>query len=236
MSRYGAEGKSPIDAFPWPTQLTARLTTPDESAVAGYHVASDLARHWSFSDMLYLSVRGQLPSDRESRVLSYVLMNLAPISIAKAPAHAASLVRLCEGSYAATTGAAYLTAAEEGRFVIAAHAGFFEWLTTQGQGAPESSPPHVETPSNSSEATPAILVSLAALDLPLTLPATLPRESVLLAALHRIGIQDAMSLEFFWSAARGALALAEALRVSPRAFKSYPLALPRFDYIGGEES
>lgn len=86
----------PLEVSSFPEQLTARLVTPGERPrIGGYDVESDLARHYAFSDLLFLSLTGELPDARESAVLGVALGFLAPVSIAHASTHGASLARLC---------------------------------------------------------------------------------------------------------------------------------------------
>ncbi len=232
MTRYGSQGIGPVDGFPWPEKLTAKVVSPDESRICGYDVVNDLAVHWSFSDMLYLAACGELPADeRVSTVIAYVLANLAPVSIAKAPAHAAHLVRLCDGTHAATSAAAFMVAGEEARYTVEAHAPLFAWLDASSNGEA----PVVDTPSRDARATPALLAGLAARGLALALSPSLPRESVLLAALWSLGVRDSHALEALWTFARGPFAFAEGMRAVPRDFKSYPMGTPAFKYAYEED-
>ena len=91
--------RGPLDDVEWPKKLPAHVVTAGPAPrVHGYDVENDLARHYSFSDAIYLSLVGELPNDATSRAFEIALHFLAPVSAAEAPSHAAILARFCDGS------------------------------------------------------------------------------------------------------------------------------------------
>src|SRR3569623_3505209 len=79
-----------LDDTTWPTQLIARVVAPgdDDGRVNGYAALGDLARHYSFADLLYLGLVGELPSPGASRQFHVALMAAAPVSVREASVHA----------------------------------------------------------------------------------------------------------------------------------------------------
>jgi citrate synthase len=87
--------------------------------IHGYAVEGDLAPHYRFSDVIYLSLTGELPTDAQSRTFERALILLSPISIAEAPSHAASLARVCDATHSAVIGTGAIALAEQARFMVA---------------------------------------------------------------------------------------------------------------------
>jgi hypothetical protein len=225
VTAHRNETAGPVLGHEWPEQLVARLVSKDETRVAGYDVVDDLAEHWRFSDLLFLALTGELPNEREGRVFEYVLMNLAPASVARASVHGAVLTRVCDASQAATAASAAMGAAEEARFVVArvleAHAKNDFDALRDPRGGP---------------ATSRIVQGLSRRGLTLTLPLDLVRDAVLLLALVAIGFTDSTRLECAYFVARSPLALAEAMQQPTRAFREYPMKLPHFEYAAAGEA
>jgi hypothetical protein len=110
---------SPFDGE-WPEQLTARVVDPGPPVrIHGYAVADDLARHRSVSDVTYLALTGELPSEEQSRVFARTMVVLSAITVAEAPAHAAVLARICDGTTSAIIGTAAIVLAEQARWSVA---------------------------------------------------------------------------------------------------------------------
>lgn len=136
---WDREAKTPFDEHVWPSTLTARVVSPGaDPRIHGYAVESDLARHYRFSDVVFLSLTGELPTDEQSRTFERALILLSPITIAEAPSHAASLSRVCDASHSAVIGTGAIALAEQARFIVrhgrddAALAPIFEMLAECG--------------------------------------------------------------------------------------------------------
>src|SRR3569623_2751795 len=79
-----------LDDTAWPTQLIARVVAPgdDDDRVNSYAALGDLARHYSFTDLLYLGLVGELPSPGASRQFHVAMMAAAPVSVREASVQA----------------------------------------------------------------------------------------------------------------------------------------------------
>ena len=96
----------------FPARLTARVVTAGaRPSVHGYDVEGDLARHYQASDLLFLTLMGELPSAAISRAFSVALMFLGPVSVAHASTHAAVVGRLCGTPTSSVFGVAAIGAA-----------------------------------------------------------------------------------------------------------------------------
>jgi hypothetical protein len=217
----------PIEAVAWPERLRAYVVTPGASPrVHGYSVEEDLALHYRFSDLVYLSVTGSLPTATASAAFEALLLFLAPISIAEAPAHAAALVRMCGGTSSAVVGAAAIGVAEQSRHTLEEHASLFAWR--EGRAA---RPAHLVTTDAAERE------SVARLDEVLRrCGVALPREALdltrsaaILVALIELGARTPEQVMQVMSVARLALAAAEAFAVKPGDFTAYPMRLPDFE-------
>jgi hypothetical protein len=223
--RSAAEG--PVAGHSWPDKLVARLTTPDESSVAGYSVASDLAEHYAFTDLVFLALRGELPDERQSRVFAYVMTNLAPVSVGRAGAHLAVLARVCDSTDAAAAGLAAIGVAEEARFEVERFGRLIAWYKHR-----DAAPGATFLEPSASEQSRALLLALARRGLSLSVPETLSPRAILVLALVELGFCEPADVELVWFAARAPLALAEGSKHPRRAFREYPMTTPRFDYEG----
>ena len=115
-----SRAQGPIEAFAWPERLRANAVTPgEEPRIFGYAVDRDLAVHYRFSDVIYLSVRGALPDDVDSSAFEALLTFAAPTCVAEAPSHATALVALCGGTSSALLGVAALGLGEQARSQLA---------------------------------------------------------------------------------------------------------------------
>jgi hypothetical protein len=69
----------PIEQQKWSEHLEAHVVDDrGPLRVHGYDVESDLARHYRFSDVVYLTLTGELPDDARSRAFEIALCFLLP--------------------------------------------------------------------------------------------------------------------------------------------------------------
>jgi len=196
---------SPFDRD-WPEQLTARVVDPGPPLrIHGYAIDDDLARHRSVSDVTYLALTGELPDAERARVFAATMVFLAGITVAEAPAHAAVLARICDGTTSSILGTAAITLAEQARWSVAEY---------RNGGASDDRSPRV-----------AALAALTGLDLPHGAAV-----SAAFAALEWCGLQRDEQLEAAFVTARLPVVAAEALATPTGSFRDYPLNVPRFVY------
>jgi hypothetical protein len=224
----------PFDRVPWPTELLARVTTPGPAPrVQGYDVEGDLAKHgYRFTDLVLLSLVGELPSEAQGRAFDVALTFLAPLAAHEAPTHAAMLARICAANTSSITATGAIGLAELARFTMEAHAPFIAWLDAGAQGSLPAG--CVTQREDDREAVERLRAALEPSPLAVSaLAHDLTRMAALLAVLHACGLRRAEQLEVALTVARLATTTAEALAAPPAAFKEYPMGLPPFRYAEG---
>lgn len=225
-----AELDGPLESgAAFPARLTARVVSPGERArVHGYDVEGDLARHYQASDLLFLTLLGELPTSPVSHAFSVLLMFLAPVSVAHASTHAAVVGRLCGAPASSTFGVAAIGAAEHARSLLDEHAELIGWLRTQRGPLPEAFRGRGEADLASVQRLQQALATTG-----VSVPALAEgpsRDAALVMTLFALGFKRRERMEAAIMLARIPCAIAEALSERPTNFANYPINLPRFTY------
>jgi hypothetical protein len=228
--RNGAGLAGPLEekgAFP--ERLTARVVTPGaRPRVHGYDVEEDLARHYSPSDLLFLSTTGELPAPGPAAAFGVALVFLAPVSIAHASVHGASLARLCGATTSAVLGVTAIGLAEQARSLLSAHAPLLAWLDARNGPLPAA---FLAENADERAAVARLRGALSEIGFAgVDLEPCPSRDAALLMLLHSLGIRRASQLEAVVVAARFPTAMAEALAGKTVNFNHYPINLPRYEY------
>jgi hypothetical protein len=224
------ELEGPLESATFPETLSARVVTPgDAPRIHGYDVEADLARHYDPTDVLFLSLTGELPAPEVSAALRVALTFFAPVSIAHASVHAAALARLCGTTTSSTLGITAIGLAEQARVLLDDHADLLGWLETREGPLPQR---HLAL-DDSSRASPERLnaaIKASGFSVP-ELELGLTRDASLLTVLYRCGLRLRKQLETAIVSARFATAFAEAASKKVAAFAHYPINLPEFRYV-----
>lgn len=229
----GATYVGPFDREPWPEQLEARVVSPGAAPrLHGYDVAGDLARHYTMSEVAWLALRGELPTEHERAAFDAALILLSPTHVAQAPAHAAILTRIAAAQPSATVGVAAVGLGELARCEREALT-----ASAKADADADSARAHAAADSATTDDT------LAWLDERMRtwfgeghgLP-PLPRARVACAhaLLHRLGFSAPLHLELLSVWARLPAVLAEAALVPVGAVRSYPARAPDYRYVDEE--
>jgi len=126
---WDRDEKTPFDAHPWPTKLTGRVVAPgDRPRIHGYDVDHDLAKHYRFTDTIFLSLTGELPTDVQSQLFESALHRIAPIGVGEAPSHAAVLTQICDAKSSAVIATGAIALSEQARAVVDEHETFLATL------------------------------------------------------------------------------------------------------------
>jgi len=215
----------------FPSVLTARVVTPGaRPRVHGYDVEGDLALHYAHSDLLLLTLTGELPRPEVSRAFAVALAFLLPVSVAHASTHAAVLGQLCGAPFASTFGVAAIGAAEHARAFVDEHEELIAWLAAARGPLPERyrarDATAVDSVSRLREAlAPSGLAPFGFAEAP-------TRDAALIMVLFACGLQSRERLEAAVALARLPSAVAEAHAERPTNFRNYPINLPRYVYEG----
>jgi hypothetical protein len=229
MAEPDATFEGPLESASFPETLTARVVTPGERPrIHGYDVEGDLARHYGPTDMLFLSLTGELPSPAAAAALRVALAFAAPVSVAHASTHAAVLARLCGSTVSSIIGVAAIALAEQARVLLDDHRALFAWLA-----APTAELPIEHRARNAADSGSVHRLCLAleptGLEVPeLALGPT--RDAAVLLVLTACGLRRREQLEGALVAARLPCAFAEAIAEKVVDFAHYPINLPRYRY------
>lgn len=220
----------PLESATFADKLSARVVTPGDSPrVHGYEVETDLARHYDATELLFLSLTGDLPAPQAASALRVALAFLAPVSIAHASVHAATIARLCGGTTSATLGVAAIGLAEQARVLLDEHAEWLAWLE-----APAGEPPAALRSNTAAEQASVEHLQTAVAESGLAVPELelgLTRDASLLAVLYRAGLKQRKQMEAAIVTARLPVAFAEAATKKVADFTRYPMKLPNYRYV-----
>jgi hypothetical protein len=214
-----------LDDTPWPTQLVAKAIArdPSDHRMHGYAVLGDLARNYPFSDLTYLALAGELPTDAQSRAFAVALFAFAPTTVAEAPAHVAHLGRIAGGRFDAAAGAGFVTAANQAHAIVADHADLLAWLAAPTASLPDSA-------THSADA-PWLATLLGVLGPRTSVCLGMSRNAARIALLFDAGLRDPERITAAITFASSLGMLAEALVTGPADLRSYPVKLPPFHYV-----
>jgi hypothetical protein len=225
------EHEGPVDSTPWPLDLTSRVVddAPEGPRIHGYDVRDDLARHFSFAEVVLTTLAGQAPSREVGRAFEIALTFLSPMSIGEAPAHAGSLARLCGARASGVLAVACLALTEQSRALVDAQANLLAWLDKPSGALPSSA----RAVSDGDRAAVAKLrQAIAPMNAP-GLDADPSLDAALLAVLHACGLTTRDGIEAALLVARIGCAAAEGFAVKPASFRDYPMNNPPHRYVGG---
>lgn len=221
------EHRGPVESMAWPEHLTARAV--DGSRLFGYDVQDDLARHYRFSDLVLLSLTGELPDDARSRAFEIALAFASTMSVGRAPIHASVLARLCGCRPASVFSIATMSLGEDAEIVVTR---LSEFLGVVGTSAHvDVLPDELQAASDDERRSVARLRALLNDFVTVPLLASDPSLDVaLVAVLRTCGLDTAFSIIAALVLGRLPSALAEARLTKPTDFRSYPMNVPRFVY------
>jgi len=219
-----------LDDTAWPAQLIARVVAPadDDDRVNGYAALGDLARHYSFTDLLYLGLVGELPSPGASRQFHVAMMAAAPVSVREASVHAGVLARLSGAPIASALGTGLVIAADHARQVVADHAELLGWLDRREGAVP------ARFRMDADRAWLASLAGALGQDRPGALGDDFTRDAARITVFHASGVARPDRIEAALVVAATVGLAAEALATGPEHLGLYPVKLPPFRYVEDE--
>lgn len=220
----------PVEDLKWASRLQAHVVTPGERPrIHGYDVRADLAGNISFSQLIILTLTGQLPTEKALQAFETVIVFLAPISVAEAPVHASVLAGLCGANSSGIMGVTGITLAQQASFIVTEHS---ELLNKLSSGEKQSLAPFGPQNAGEREETELLVKALekAGLQAPKECRELNPVAAAL-TVLHKCcNITDPQVMEAVLVMARIPCVLAESRAVQPGGFRSYPIDLPKFEY------
>lgn len=223
------EFSGPLESGQFPDKLTARVITPGaRPRVHGYDVETDLARHYGATDLVLLSLTGELPVEPARAAFEVAWLFLAPVSVAHAGPHATVLSRLCGSTASSMLGVAAIGLAEQARALVAEHADLLRWLKSKADALPARY--RAQEPEER-DAVERLRQALAGTGLVVqALEQTPTRDAALLSVLFACGLRRPEQLQAVIVLARLPSALAEGFAERATNFANYPINLPAFAY------
>lgn len=223
------ELSGPLESGQFPDKLTARVITPGaRPRVHGYDVETDLARHYGATELVLLSLTGELPAEPARVAFEVAWLFLAPVSVAHAGPHATVLSRLCGATASSTLGVAAIGLAEQARALVTDHAELLRWLKSQTQALPAryqcQEPEELASVERLRRALADTGLVVRALEQSPT------RDAALLSVLFACGLRRPEQLQTVIVLARLPSALAEGFAERATNFANYPINLPAFAY------
>ncbi len=223
----------PIEDGTWSERLTAFVVDGDQR-LHGYDVLGDLARHYSFAEIVLTTLVGEPPSPPVGRVFSIAMAALVPIGVARGASHATSLARMLGTPPRATVAIAAGLLAETADELLDRHAPLLAWLgdivgeppaaaITDDPGELARARALVDALGNDAAICPAISAW------PFT------RDATAIALLHACGLRTVLGLTTAMVIAATPALIAEAAQHPPRSLREYPITLPRFRYCEGND-
>lgn len=201
--------------------LAAFVVTPDGTRAFGYDVMGDLARSYSFAELILLSLTGALPDEGAGATFEAALFALSTPTIAEASVHATRLAQMTGATTSGIQAVAGVGGPERARDLVARHAPLLEWL----DGGAEGAAPAAFLGEACALATLVPDAALARRISELTLHAGA------LCALHHVGLTAAGLLERAVHLAALPLTISEATAAPARDLSGYPLNLPEYRYV-----
>jgi hypothetical protein len=196
--------------------------------VHGYDVESDLAHHYGVTDLVLLSLTGELPTEPARAAFEVAWLFLAPVSVAHAGPHASVLARLCGATASSTVGVAAIGLAEQARALLVEHRELLRSLRSKALTLPERYQCLVPEERAAVER-----LRLALHRTGLSVPAlqqSPTRDAALLSVLFACGLRRPEQLQAVIVLARMPCALAEGFAERATNFGNYPINLPPFVY------
>lgn len=233
MSDERIDFPSPFDRFSG-DRIESRVARRGvaEDHIHGYAVTGDLARHYSWAEVVLLTLTGRAPTPPLGRAFDAVLTNLMTVTIGEASVHAARIARHVASisqNDASVVSTAAVGLAEQANLLVSENRPLFEWLASDrtsdppGRDVSEAEAARVRTLLATMEGSPGFA---ARFELSLGFVPTL------LAVMWECGLRQPHQVVAALVLARAPVAIAEAYSVSdPRLWK-YPLNLPSWDYVG----
>jgi hypothetical protein len=225
----GLELSGPLESGQFPDKLTARVITPGARArVHGYDVESDLAVHYGATELVLLSLTGELPGQPARAAFEVAWLFLAPVSVAHAGPHATVLARLCGATTSSTLGVAAIGLAEQARALVTDHAELLRWLKSKAEALPER---YRSQDLEEQASVERLRRALAGTGLVVqALEQSPTRDAALVSVLFACGLRRPEQLQAAIVLARLPSALAEGFAERATNFANYPINLPAFAY------
>lgn len=236
---------SPLDSTGIDATLDAFIIEDGERLrIHGFDVHEDLAHHYSFAEVILLTLCGTPPDEATGTAFAIALIAASPVPIAEAPTHAARIAHVCSADTAGIASLAAIALAEQARWLIDEHKELLLWLTTPSPPplAPQFQAAQFqpENPSRTTAIRTQVRHLQNALPRPFRQDPIFHQDPTLWAAILtifvRCGLHNPSHLLTTLLTARITSTIAEAMAGERGQLQSYPANLPQFIYKAPEQS
>ncbi len=201
----------------------------------GYDLQSDLARFYRFTDVVLLSLLGELPSDEVSRAFEVALVFASAACVAEAPSHAAVVARVCGPRASSVAGVAGLALAEQARALLDRYDPLLPKLAIGALNGSASRLAPVSAEDRAAVERLRVALGGFTSRVP-SLGYDVCLDAALVATFMACGIRGRETLELAFIFAKLMTVCAEALTWKPGDLRSYPMDLPHFVYEGAKHA
>jgi len=221
----------PIEDRVWPEKLLARALEDDGETprLHGFDIQTDLARHYSFAETLLIALTGDAQDEATGKAFEVAMNFASATSVAEAPAHVATLARICGARTSAILAVAATTLSEQARTLCDELEPAIPRLHI---GSLNGMAPSL-TARNERERNGVARLRVALGDFVKRVPSLgydLRLDVAIVAVLIACGLRKREQIEAAYCIARLGATYVEALATPPGDHRSYPLDLPNFVY------
>lgn len=209
--------------FPCTESLEACVFNFDNTPeIHGYSVQSDLIHHYSFQEILYLTVSGDLPSEKQYRLFHLAIALLIPAPVTQDTVHAGVLSRVYNNNVSGLLSSVTPVCAERCRHTLATHMAYIDWLSGDAEAIPDIALGDAALTNELKKVLATTGYTLKAFEHPLT------NTAAVIALMYEAGLSDMWQMEFLFSWMSLIAPAAEGLLRPPFELKKYPMRMPRF--------
>lgn len=220
-----------FDNFDTPEKLDALVVSISaDPAIHGYSVFSDLAVHYTFTEMIYLALTGEIPDQKIGKAFEYVLKFLFPMTAAEAPSNAGILAKVCSGESSAVLSVTAVTLVDMASFWMEKHEKLLSWLE-----APHN--PFPKEYCNQDRESQSIVRQFSKLIYQTGISSPIFEHNptliaALIAILYACDIKKSDQIKAAIVFAKYPCAITEGFATASFSFKKYPIRLPDYKYEG----
>jgi len=124
--------------FPCTESLEARVFNFESAPeIHGYSIHSDLVHHYSFAEILYLTIAGDLPSEKQNRLFELAITLLIAAPVTQDTVHAGVLSRVYNNQVSDILSSVAPVCAERSRHTMSTYQEFIDWLSGDAKTIPD---------------------------------------------------------------------------------------------------
>jgi hypothetical protein len=204
------------------------ITPGSDPRVHGYSAEDDLARHYTYSESVFLCLAGKLPSRSIGRAFDIAMQYLGPVAVTEAPTHAAVIAKLVRSKTSAILGAASVALGEAARETMLELSPLLAWLEEPAHPFPAAGRAASQQ-ARASVTRLRDLIESTGVASPI-FDQDPSRLAALVGIMYACGLTTALQIQLAMAIAQLPFVVAEAMAAPSYDLKGYPMNLPRVRY------